>query len=63
MKARKLPLFYGSRMFMQILENDNFMALCFLPPVMVAERSEACTVFARSEAGIVSLDPTQGIDV
>jgi hypothetical protein len=29
MKARTLPLFYGSRMFMQILENDNFMAACF----------------------------------
>jgi hypothetical protein len=32
-------------------------------PVTVAERSKACTVFARSEAGIVSSNPTQGMDV
>jgi hypothetical protein len=30
---------------------------------MVAERSEACTVFARSIAGIVGLNPIQGMDV
>jgi hypothetical protein len=27
-------------------------------PVTVAELSEACTVFARSEAGIVGSNPT-----
>jgi hypothetical protein len=32
-------------------------------PVAVAERSKACTVFARSEAGIVGSHPTQGMDV
>jgi hypothetical protein len=32
-------------------------------PVTVAERSKACTVFARSEAGIVGSNPTQGMDV
>jgi hypothetical protein len=32
-------------------------------PVTVAELSEACTVYARSEAGIVGSNPTQGIDV
>jgi hypothetical protein len=32
-------------------------------PVTVAEQSKACTVFARSEAGIVSSNPTQGINV
>jgi hypothetical protein len=32
-------------------------------PVTVTERSKACTVFARSEAGIVGSNPTQGIDV
>jgi hypothetical protein len=32
-------------------------------PVMVAKRSKAYTVFARSEAGIVPSNPTQGIDV
>jgi hypothetical protein len=31
--------------------------------VTVAERSNACIVFARSEAGIVGLNPTQGIDI
>jgi hypothetical protein len=29
----------------------------------VAERSEACTVFVRSEAGIVGSNSTRGIDV
>jgi hypothetical protein len=32
-------------------------------PVMVGKRSKACTAFTRSEAGIVGLNPTQGIDV
>jgi hypothetical protein len=32
-------------------------------PVTVDERSRACTVFARSEAGIVGLNPTQVMDV
>jgi hypothetical protein len=32
-------------------------------PVRVAERSKACTVFARLEAGIVGSNPTQGMDV
>jgi hypothetical protein len=32
-------------------------------PVTVAERSKACTVFARSEAGIVGSNPSQSMDV
>jgi hypothetical protein len=32
-------------------------------PVTVAERSTACTVFARSEAAIVGSNPTQDVDV
>jgi hypothetical protein len=32
-------------------------------PVTVAERSKACTVFARSEAGILGSSPTQGMHV
>jgi hypothetical protein len=32
-------------------------------PVTVAERSKECTVFARSEAGIVGSNPSQGMDV
>jgi hypothetical protein len=31
--------------------------------VTVAERSKACTVFARSEAEIVGSNPNQGMDV
>jgi hypothetical protein len=31
--------------------------------VTVAERSKARTVFARSEAGIMGSNPTQGMDV
>jgi hypothetical protein len=34
-----------------------------IEPVTVAERSKACTVFARSEAAIVGWKPTQGMDV
>jgi hypothetical protein len=32
-------------------------------PVKVAERSKACTVFARSEAGIVGSNHTKGMNV
>jgi hypothetical protein len=32
-------------------------------PVTVAERSKACTVFARSEAEIVGSNLTQSMDV
>jgi hypothetical protein len=31
-------------------------------PVTVAERSKACTVFARSETRIVGSKPTQGME-
>jgi hypothetical protein len=34
-----------------------------LRPVTVAERSKSCTVFARSETGIVGSNPTQGMGV
>jgi hypothetical protein len=37
--------------------------LVSLEPVTVAEPSKACTVFARSEAGIVDSNPTQGTNV
>ncbi|PNF20488.1 hypothetical protein B7P43_G06288 [Cryptotermes secundus] len=42
-----------------IVSNDS----SYLAPVTVAERSKACTVFTRSEAGIVGSNPTQGTDV
>jgi hypothetical protein len=32
-------------------------------PITVTERSNACTVFARSVAGIVGSNPTQAMDV
>jgi hypothetical protein len=32
-------------------------------PITVAERSKACTVFARLEARIVGSNPTQSIDI
>jgi hypothetical protein len=34
-----------------------------LAPITAAERSKAWTVVARSNAGIVSSNPTQGMDV
>jgi hypothetical protein len=36
--------------------------MCLLP-VTVTERSKPCTVFARSDAGIVGSKPTQGMNV
>jgi hypothetical protein len=40
-----------------------FLLVSEIMPVMVAERSKVCTVFARSETGIVGFNPTQGMDV
>jgi hypothetical protein len=37
--------------------------LIALSPVTVAARSKAWTIFARSESGIVGLNPTQNMDV
>jgi Na+-transporting NADH:ubiquinone oxidoreductase subunit NqrD len=45
------------------LLNIIFLPLSNILPVTVAERSKACTVFARSEAGIVNSNPTQGTDI
>jgi hypothetical protein len=46
------------------LKNTNEIFGCkTCGPVTVAERSKACTVFARSEAGTVASNPTQGMDV
>jgi hypothetical protein len=42
----------------------DYLQRCIYPkPVTVAEWSKACTVFARSEAGIVGSDSIQGMDV
>jgi hypothetical protein len=43
--------------------SGNLREEIFLVPVTVAERSKACTVFARSEAGIVVSNSTQVMDV
>jgi hypothetical protein len=44
--------------------NDTFSCLYLMTsPVTVAERSKACTVLARSEAGTMGSNPTQGMDV
>jgi hypothetical protein len=40
-----------------------FLQAYLIIPVTVAERSKACIVFARSEAGTVDSNPTQGMDV
>jgi hypothetical protein len=39
------------------------MGVMLTPPVTVTERSKVCTVFARSEAGIVGWNPTHRIHV
>jgi hypothetical protein len=41
----------------ELIHRDVFV------PVTVAERAKACSVFVRSEAGIVGSNPTQGIDI
>jgi hypothetical protein len=43
--------------------DDKLLVGKHVEPVTVAERSKACTVFARSKAGIVDSNPTQGMDV
>jgi hypothetical protein len=42
---------------------QEFFIHSIFKPVTVAERSKAYTVFARSEAGIVGSNSTQGMDV
>jgi hypothetical protein len=41
----------------------DFNSIIIFQPVTVAERSKACSVFARSEAVTVVSNPTQGMDV
>jgi hypothetical protein len=43
-------------------KQEIWMKLMQHPPVTVVEQSKACTVFVRSEAGIVGSNPTQGMD-
>jgi hypothetical protein len=49
-------------------KNNNLFTSLFIyvycvKPVTVAERSKACPVFARTKAGIMGSNPTQGMDV
>jgi hypothetical protein len=46
-----------------IMSKSNYESISYPGPVTVAERSKACTVFARSEAGIMGYNPNQGFDV
>jgi hypothetical protein len=54
---RKGLLPYSTLHMLQLKRSKNSK------PVTVAERSKACTVFARSEDGIVGSNPTQDMDV
>jgi hypothetical protein len=42
---------------------SDYVSTNWYLPVTVADRPKACTVFARSEARIVSSNPTQSMDV
>jgi hypothetical protein len=53
-----VALYGDSRRF-----DKNFDGTYLITSVTVAERSKACTVFARSEAGTVGSNLTQGMDV
>jgi hypothetical protein len=44
-------------------EGSHFKQFFKVQQVTVAERSKTCTVFTRSEAGIVGSNLTQGTDV
>jgi hypothetical protein len=47
----------------KIFAAKNVVLIMKYQPVAGAERSKTCTVFARSEAGIVGSNPTEGIYV
>jgi hypothetical protein len=46
-----------------VYQSHSILGLFTLPPISVTVRSKAWTVFARSNAGIVGSNPTQGMDV
>jgi hypothetical protein len=52
----------GKREYVNRL-SSIFIMISVSLPVTVAERSRACTVFARSEAGIVGSNPKQGMNI
>jgi hypothetical protein len=62
-KVKLLPfdLFYSHKIYAYLPDifNEPSMKL----PLTVAARSKTCTVFARSEVGIVGLNPTRRMDI
>jgi hypothetical protein len=59
-KRQTYIIFHSSQ---NINVSSEINVCAYLMPVTVAELSKACTVFARSEAGIVGSNPTQSMDI
>jgi hypothetical protein len=55
--------YYGHSIILFFSRLSLFLRSKIKLPVTVAERSKACTVFGRSEAGIVGSNSTQCMDV
>jgi hypothetical protein len=62
-RHRRVLRFLSSRTASLIASSMFFIVVFIFSLVTVAERSRACIVFARSEAGTVGSNPTQGMDV
>jgi hypothetical protein len=61
---RNLEKFVSSpHKFFHLIKCYHKILQILFPPVSVAERSKACTAFARPEAGIVRSNTTQSMDV
>jgi hypothetical protein len=52
-----------SRLIYDVASAEELMYFNNVKPVTVAERSKACTVFVRSEAGTLGSNPSEGMDV
>jgi hypothetical protein len=63
LRIHALQIFYRTIKLFKHLKSWYYSKPIPLKPVTVDERAKACTVFARSEAGIVGSNPTQGMDV
>jgi hypothetical protein len=53
----------ATRLLRKIYASYEFSLVIHVLSVTVAEPSKACTVFTRSEAGIMGSNLTQGMDV
>jgi hypothetical protein len=58
-----IPVFEPAKTVHATVIGRYIYIVMVLLPVMIAEWSRACTVFAPSEAGTVVSNSTQGIDV